>query len=395
MSALVLTSSLLLATACQGSLTEDASGGSAGKTDKPSPTSQAPAPDSVVTMTPASGAVDAAPNTPITLAVATGKLKAVTVTNEEGTPVTGALSESGMSWSTAEPLGYGRTYNVAAESENADGKVTPFTGQVSTLSPETVTLASITPGTDGAVVGVGQPVVVHFDEPVTDRAAAESNLIVTTNPPVAGRWSWFDDQNVHYRPEAYWPANTQVTVDAKIYGVNIGDGIYGQQDTHVAFTIGDAMIGKVDHDELVLRWYLNGALISEMPTSMGKASFPTESGSFVIQEKYETKIMDSSTYGLPTDDPNGYRTEVDWAVRMSAGGIFLHSAPWSVGDQGVRNVSHGCLNLAPENAIWVYDSTKPGDIVEVTNTGVPLTKTNTYGDWMVPWAEWIAGSALG
>ena len=91
-------------------------------------------------------------------------------------------------------------------------------------------------------------------------------------------------------------------------------------------------------------------------------------------------IMDSSTYGVPSNSPNGYRTEVDWATQMSYSGIYVHSAPWSVGSQGYSNVSHGCLNVSPSNALWFYDNTKRGDIVEVVNTvGSTLPGTDGSG----------------
>jgi lipoprotein-anchoring transpeptidase ErfK/SrfK len=38
-------------------------------------------------------------------------------------------------------------------------------------------------------------------------------------------------------------------------------------------------------------------------------------------------VMDSSTYGVPSNAPNGYRTEVDWATQMSYSGIYVHGAP--------------------------------------------------------------------
>ncbi len=92
---------------------------------------------------------------------------------------------------------------------------------------------------------------------------------------------------------------------------------------------------------------------------------------YTIGDRFDHMIMDSSTYGGVAADspPQGYRTPpVDWATRMSYSGIFFHSAPWSLGDQGVRNVSHGCLNLSPANAKWIFDNTKRGDIVVVRNT---------------------------
>jgi lipoprotein-anchoring transpeptidase ErfK/SrfK len=150
----------------------------------------------------------------------------------------------------------------------------------------------------------------------------------------------------------------------------------------------------VDNSELILRVYRNGALEREMPTSMGKDGFRTPSGTYLVMQQDRRYTMDSSTYGTPIDDPEGYRTEVEYASRISYSGIFVHAAPWSVQDQGVRNVSHGCLNVSTSNAGYFYENFGWGDIVQVTGTGVALEPTDGLGDWNIPWEQWILGSAL-
>ena len=62
--------------------------------------------------------------------------------------------------------------------------------------------------------------------------------------------------------------------------------------------------------------------------------------------------------------------------------------------QGHRDVSHGCMNVNTQNAIWFYNTFVPGDVVDVRNTGVPLDLTDGIGDWNVPWPDWTAGSAV-
>jgi hypothetical protein len=47
---------------------------------------------------------------------------------------------------------------------------------------------------------------------------------------------------------------------------------------------------------------------------------------------------------------------------------YVHSAPWSVADQGKRNVSHGCINISPSNAKWFCDNFGIGDPIVVTNS---------------------------
>ena len=78
-----------------------------------------------------------------------------------------------------------------------------------------------------------------------------------------------------------------------------------------------------------------------------------------------------------------------FATRISNSGEFVHSAPWSVAQQGKENVSHGCVNLSPANAQWFYGISRPGDVVQVTGTPVPLTGKDTdIPDWTIPWSEW-------
>jgi lipoprotein-anchoring transpeptidase ErfK/SrfK len=247
---------------------------------------------------------------------------------------------------------------------------------------------------DGEVVGIGQPVAVQFDENIPDRLAAQKAIKITTNPPVEGAFYWLNNRELRWRPEKYWKPGTQVDVAANIYGVDMGDGLFGQEDVKTHFTIGDEVIATADDDTKMVTVRRNGEVVRTMPTSMGKNSTPTNPGVYLVGARFQHIIMDSSTYGVPVNSPNGYRTDVDWATQISYSGIFVHSAPWSVGAQGNTNTSHGCLNVSPSNAIWFYNNTKRGDIVEVINTlGSTLPGTEGLGDWNIPWEQWKAGNA--
>lgn len=161
--------------------------------------------------------------------------------------------------------------------------------------------------------------------------------------------------------------------------------MFGQDDVSTRFTIGDEVIATADDATKSLTVRRNGAIVKTMPLSMGKSSTPTDNGTYIIGDHYSFLVMDSSTYGVPVNSPDGYRTEVEWATQMSYSGIYVHSAPWSVGSQGNTNVSHGCLNVNPANARWLYDNTRRGDIVEVVNTtGPTLSGTDGLGDWNIP-----------
>ncbi|WP_006243224.1 L,D-transpeptidase [Mycolicibacterium tusciae] len=331
-------------------------------------------------------------DSPVTVSASEGVLGAVTMVNEEGDPVDGQLSPDGLTWATSEPLGYNKEYTLNAEALGLSG-VARNSMTFQTQSPENLTMPYVMPN-DGEVVGIGQPIAVRFDEDIPNRLAAENAIKVTTNPKVEGAFYWLNNREVRWRPAEYWKPGTTVDVAANTYGVDLGDGLFGQEDITTRFTIGDVVIATADDNTKTLTVRRNGEVVRTMPLSMGKDSTPTDNGAYIIGDRYSHLIMDSSTYGVPVNSPEGYRLEVDWATQMSYSGIYVHSAPWSVGSQGSTNVSHGCLNVSPANAIWFYDNTKRGDIVEVINTkGPTLSGTDGLGDWNIPWEQWRAGNA--
>ncbi|MFC6092024.1 L,D-transpeptidase [Saccharothrix lopnurensis] len=340
---------------------------------------------------PADAAVDVPPGVPVVATATDGKITEVALTNPEGRPVAGQVTPDGLQWTNSEPLGYGKTYRLSVTGVGADGQSVTRTSSFTTVEPRTLTYLSINP-LDGSTVGVGQPLAFYFDEPIADKAAAEAMISITTEPKVEGAFYWFDEKTVHWRPQNYWTPGTKVTIDAKVYGKHVGGGVYGEEDRHVTTTIGDAVVHEADGGTHQVVTKVNGQVVRTMPTSMGDAQNPTPTGTYVLTEKHAHMVMDSRTYGLSLD-AGGYVTPVDWAFRMSNSGIFFHSAPWSVGDQGHRNVSHGCLNLSPENAKWVFDNSKQGDVVVVTNSGGPVLQPwDGFGDWQVPWDQWVKGN---
>jgi len=339
------------------------------------------------------GAVGVTVDSPVTVTAEDGVLGAVTMVNaDDGTPIPGQLSPDGLTWTTAEPLGYNERYTLSAQSLGLGG-VASQQMTFQTHSPENLTMAYVLPN-DGEVVGVGQPVAVQFDENITNRLAAQKAIKITTNPPVEGAFYWLNNREVRWRPAQYWKPGTTVDVAVNTYGVDLGDGLFGQENVATHFTIGDEVIATADDNTKIVTVRRNGEVVRTMPTSMGKNSTPTNNGVYIVGQRFTHIVMDSSTYGVPVNSPNGYRTDVDWATQISYSGIFVHSAPWSVGSQGYTNTSHGCLNVSPSNAVWFYDNSKRGDIVEVINTvGSTLPGTDGLGDWNIPWEQWKAGNA--
>jgi lipoprotein-anchoring transpeptidase ErfK/SrfK len=338
------------------------------------------------------GAVGVAVDQPVTVTAEDGVLGAVTMTAKDGTAIPGQLSRDGLKWSTSEPLGYNKRYTLSAQSLGLAG-VTSRQMTFETHSPENLTMPYVMPN-DGETVGIAQPIAVRFDENVPNRVAAERAIKVTADPPVEGAFYWLSNREVRWRPQHYWQPGTKVAVAVNTYGVDLGDGLFGQENLTTNFTIGDEVIATADDNTKTLTVRVNGAVVKTMPISMGKNSSPTDNGTYIIGDRFSHMVMDSSTYGVPSNSANGYRTEVDYATQMSYSGIYVHAAPWSVGSQGNSNVSHGCLNVSTSNAQWFYNNTKRGDVVDVVNTvGSTLPGTDGLGDWNIPWDQWRAGNA--
>ncbi|MGY1686425.1 Ig-like domain-containing protein [Geodermatophilus sp. SYSU D00867] len=392
--ALVTAGALVLLSGCQGG-DDGASASASSSASSPAPTSADAAP-AQLQLAPADGAVDVAPADPVEISVTDGDLADVTVTDRAGADVPGQVADGETEgtevWTPDQDLTYGSTYTLTATATNADGERAEARSTFTTVDPETVTTPSIGP-LDGQTVGVGMPIRVYFEQPVADKAAAESHLLVTSSNPTDGVWSWLSDTEVHFRPSQYWPAQTDVTLEADLYGVDLGDGIWGEKDRTVSFRIGDRHVSVADAATHRMQVYDGDRLVQDWPMSAGSPDNPSYNGPHVVTELNADRVMDSSTYGVPVDSPEGYRTPVKWAVRLSDSGEFVHGAPWSVAQQGRENVSHGCINLSDENARWFYEFSQPGDVVEIVNSDAgPLT--SPIADWTIPWDQWQAGSAL-
>lgn len=380
---------------------------------RPAPAAPAAAPPAPaparVTIEPRAHATGVDPLGVVRISATDGTLTGVRMTNDGGQSVPGVLTPDAQVWKPSVPLGYGRTYTLAVSSQGLGGVPANHTSVFTTLTPSKQTKVALTTTsgaalTDGSTYGVGTVVVAHFDEPITDRAAAQRRLTVTTQPAVEGSWYWMDDQNAHWRPEHYYTPGTTVTVSANVYGADLGGGLYGQEDTTASFTVGDSHVSIADDTTKTISVYDNGQLVRTIPTSMGMGgtetvggqtlSFWTQAGTYTVMDKANPVIMDSSTYGLPINSRLGYKETIPYAVRLSNDGIYVHQLESTVWAQGNTNVSHGCLNVNADNAQWFYDFSQPGDVFEVRNTGGEPLQVWQNGDWSVPWDKWVAGSAL-
>ncbi len=362
-----------------------------------------------VTITPGPRARDIDPVAQVVVQAFAGTLTDVRMVSDGGRLVDGVMTPDSTLWKPTVPLGYGRTYTLQVSSRGSNGVASTQESSFSTLRPSNQTKVSFTTTSeaslkDGGTYGIGTVIVAHFDEQIADRAAAERQLTVKTTPSVPGSWFWVDGQNAHWRPEHYYAPGTSVTAEAKIYGVSLGDGLFGQEDGRVSFRIGDAHVSIADDATKVVSVFDNGALVRTMPTSMGMGgteavgghtiSLWTPPGVYTVLDKGNPVVMDSSTFGLPRNSRLGYRETINYATRISTDGIYLHQLDATVWAQGHTDTSHGCLNLNADNAKWFYGFSVPGDVVEVRNSGGPPLQLTQNGDWTLSWDQWGRGSAL-
>jgi len=378
------------ATGASGSQTSSA----AVRTSSPSPTV-----DPVTwKTTPKDEATDVAVDTRVTASADNGTLEKASLSyvSKKGNTVKVDGTLEGGTWTAGDLLEPGVKYTLALEATTTEGTTTEETRTFRTdnLTLDEQVYVAVSPR-DGGTVGVGMPVIVRFDLPVVDKASFEKNMHVTTTPAQAGSWYWLSSKEAHWRPATYWQPGTKVKVDAQLNGVPAGGGRWGQMSRTSDFTIGRSVIAKVDLKKHQMKVLINGKLARTIPVTGGQPGFITRSGVKVIMDKVTDITMRAETIGLKKGDVGYYSdTPVKWALRVTNSGEFLHSAPWSVKDQGRRNVSHGCTGMSDANGEWVYKNMVIGDVVETTGTDRPMTMGNGYADWNLSRVKWAAGSAL-
>ena len=116
----------------------------------------------------------------------------------------------------------------------------------------------------------------------------------------------------------------------------------------------------VDTYEQTLGVYRNGGLVFATLISSGSRAFPTRPGTFPIR----AKLTHGKMTGAYMDDRRDYYylEDVPWILYYDDQRA-LHGAYWH-DHFGLRG-SHGCVNLAPLDARWLYDFAHEGDTVVV------------------------------
>jgi lipoprotein-anchoring transpeptidase ErfK/SrfK len=403
--------SLLLTTACAAGA--DAAWHAAGTSAVPSGEAggapvkkQAPG---AFKVTPAADTTEVSVLEPITVTADQSTINSVTVTNPQGKQLKGELSADKLSWKSSDQLGYAKEYTVAVDGLNSAGEPLQSSTRFTTIKPREQTMPYLRANDmhllkERQTYGVGQTVQVYFDEKV-DKATVQKLLNVTTNPSVEGAWHWWSAQKAEWRTEKYLAPGTTVSVKADLYGKDLGSGTYAQADISGSFKVGESHVMTADNNTHMMKVFVGGQLARTIPVSLGKGgtetladgskvNFWTNSGAHVVLDKTPQTRMTSSSFGIKDkSDPNFYDEVIKQTVRISFSGEYLHLADWH-NSFGKANVSHGCINLPPGQAQWIYDLSVPGDVVEVTGTPVKLGGQNGIGSWGLSWADWKSGSAL-
>lgn len=308
--------------------------------------------------------------------------------------VGGDITPDGSTWTARSLLEPGMSYTLAMKGSNPAGAEKTETSTFTTQALSAKQQISATLIQNGSTVGIAMPVVIMFSSPVTDRAAFERKMTVTSTPAQEGSWAWIGGREAHWRPKEYWKPGTKVTVKAAINGLAAGKDTYGKSDLTGGFTVGNALTMKADLKAHQMTVTINGQVAKTIPITGGAEGMETRSGTKVIIEKTPETIMDAATTGVPKDDPDYYRLTVKYAMRMTWTGEFVHAAPWSVGSQGRANVSHGCVGMSTSNGAWLFNQVKIGDPITVVGTSRTLERANGWTDWNVSFEEFKKGSAL-
>ncbi len=384
----VLCAAGIVVTACQSSVGTSAGAG-AGGTGSPGASggksaSHSPKPPSTgITINPASGSTNVNPANGVSVTSSKGTIKSVSVSGDPVSPVTGQLNASRTAWHSAWTLPVDQTMTVKVTATDSSGHTVNQTSTFKTINPSRTFTTQIFEGYR-QTYGVGMPIMLTFNHPITDRAAVERSLVIRSSKPVTGGWYWDNSQTLAFRPRQYWPQNTTVSFTGHLNGVQGAPGLYGDHTLTQTFRIGQSLIVVASTKTHHMKLYRGGKLYRTWPISSGRPGDNTPNGTYVTIEKGNPVLMKGP----------GYRIEVPWSVRFTWSGDYLHDAFWSVGEQGFTNVSHGCVNMAPADAKVYYKMAVPGDPVTVLGSPRHGVWDNGWTYWFDTWSQFLKGSAL-
>jgi lipoprotein-anchoring transpeptidase ErfK/SrfK len=359
-------------------------------------------PKASIDVSPGDGADGVKPSGELKVTAGRGKLLSVEVRDDKGRKVSGTSGAGARSWRPDSHLATGTAYTVRATARNAEGRKTVRSSHFTTLKPDRPFVGIFTPE-DKSTVGVGMPVSINFNHPVTDKKDVEKGISVKADPGVDVQGHWFGDSRLDFRPKDYWKAGTKVRLSLHLDGVEGSDGAYGTQDKSVGFTVGRRQVSVVDAEKKEMTVKRDGKKIRTIPITSGSDEHPTYNGKMVISERNKKVRMDGRTVGFGrNEDAGGYDIkDVPHAMRLSTSGTFIHGNYWVPQPQfGVVNASHGCVGLFDKKgggdgstpAAWFYSHSIIGDVVQIKNShDKTVPPDNGLNGWNMDWDKWKAG----
>lgn len=406
MTASALLGGVLVLSACSGG------GGKASASGDGDSTSQAKVDEAAakktseaqITITPKDGSDNASINNGTAVTVGKGSLTSVTMKTASGTAVAGQISADKKSWKPLNRLERATTYKIAAEAADSEGRTAHENASFTTVSPANSFIGNFTPE-DGSTVGVGMPVSINFDKAITDKAAVQKGITVSSSSGQEVVGHWFSANRLDFRPESYWTGGSTVTLKLNLDGVQGASGVYGVQQKTVTFKIGRNQVSIVDAKTKTMQVTQDGKVVKTIPISAGAPENTTYQGQMVISEKFKETRMDGSTVGFKDEKGKGEYDikDVPHAMRLSNSGTFIHGNYWGPKSIfGSVNTSHGCVGLSDTKgandantpASWFFNHSLIGDVVVVKNTGdKTIAPDNGLNGWNLNWAAWKAGSA--
>lgn len=349
--------------------------------------------DVAIVVEPKAETKDASVLAPVVVKSEDGRLTSVTVTGAMGS-LPGTLSADSRTW-TSRPgveLPFGATYEVQAVAVDGEGRVKQSVESFSTVKPAEEVKPAVLYMSDYETYGVGMPIIVNFNVPVTEKKAVEQKLSLKSSIPVEGAWSWNEaSTRVTFRPKGFWPSGSTVAFKGDFYGVKLSDKAYGASDLTMDFTTGPKVVMNVDVNTLQMTVSRDDVPLKTIPVTIGKDGYETHDGVKVITGKEGTITMSS-----PPGDPEFYvAPNVQYSMRLTEHGEYFHAAPWAASSFGSYRYSHGCISMTTENAAWLWNNVDEGDVVTTFGTGYPWQKDNGVTAWNYSWDEWLSRSETG
>ncbi|MER7917766.1 MULTISPECIES: Ig-like domain-containing protein [unclassified Streptomyces] len=396
---------VLMLSACSGGDKAAAHGGGASSQAQADEAAAQKSSEAQIAVTPKDGSDNASINNSGTVTVGKGTLTGVTMTTEDGKAVAGQLSADKLSWKPTVQLERSTTYKVAATAKDSQGRIAHENASFTTVSPSNSFIGSFTPD-NGTTVGVGMPVSINFDKAITNKAAVQKGITVSTSGGQEVACHWFNANRMDCRPQDYWKEGSTVTLKLALDGVQGAKGLYGVQQKTVTFHIGRNQVSYVDAKTHQMKVTQDGKVVKTIPISAGAPEHTTYEGQMVISEKFKQTRMNGATVGFTDDDGKGEYDikDVPHAMRLTTSGTFIHGNYWGAPSVfGNVNTSHGCVGLQDAKgagdpntpAAWFYDHSLIGDVVVIQHTGdKTVSPDNGLNGWNMDWSQWKAGSAV-